>query len=548
MKYLFAFLFLIGPLYQSSAQYHYVKQWDKRFGGNRSDNVYSLKITVDKGFILSGASRSAVSGDKTQQNWDTTYASSDVWIVKVDSSGNKEWDKRFGGLNQDFSFQVVQAQDNGYAISAYTSSGLIGDLTQPSRGNIDYWLIKTDSLGDKQWDRRFGGSGREELWGIQQTLDRGYILGGSSFSSISGDKTEPNWGGCDYWVVKTDSIGNKMWDKRFGGDNYDYMFDIVQASDGGYLLGGYSYSNISGDKSQSNWDWLHANMWIVKIDASGNKQWDKRFGGVRGETFHALLQTSDNGFVLAGMSYSDISGDKTQVGNNGSADYWIVKIDSAGSKLWDKGYGGNDEDDLKRVSLTTDGGYLLSGNSRSDASGSKTESNTGDLQSWIVKLDSVGNKQWDKTIHVNGNNSIANAVQTHDGCYLVASTCGAEIGGEKSMASIDSSADYWILKFCMEQYNSIDPGTERQEPSQLQVWPNPFTSDLSIALTGEHVANATFTITSLMGQVVYQQTETNLATGYTKMLDLSYLPGGVYFVAVNTGERTVVERVVKSSE
>src|SRR5204863_32675 len=144
-------------------------------------------------------------------------------------------------------------------------------------GNIDYWIVKTDSIGNKQWDKDFGGTNNDELFSIQQTADGGYILGGCSVSGISGDKTQVNWGDIDYWIVKTDSLGNKQWDKDFGGTSDDFLYSMQQTADGGYILGGISSSGISGDKTQVTWG--NSDYWIVKTDSLGNKQWDKDFGG-----------------------------------------------------------------------------------------------------------------------------------------------------------------------------------------------------------------------------------------------------------------------------
>ncbi|MEO5674431.1 MAG: hypothetical protein ABIQ74_07265, partial [Chitinophagales bacterium] len=158
----------------------------------------------------------------------------------------------------------------------------------------------------KQWDARFGGSDYDWLLSLQQTADGGYILGGYSDSGISGDKTQASQGGYDYWIVKTDAGGVKQWDARFGGSNDDYLFSLQQTADGGYILGGYSWSGISGDKTQAS---QGANdYWIVKTDAGGVKQWDARFGGSSDEYFNALQQTADGGYILGGFSLSGISG------------------------------------------------------------------------------------------------------------------------------------------------------------------------------------------------------------------------------------------------
>ncbi|RZK90572.1 MAG: hypothetical protein EOO62_34875, partial [Hymenobacter sp.] len=160
----------------------------------------------------------------------------------------------------------------------------------------------------KQWDRSFGGSATDFLYTMQVTADGGSILGGYSNSGISGDKTQPNQDS-DYWVVKLDANGIKQWDKTFGGSNIDILRSVQQTADGGYILGGYTYSNLSGDVSEPSRG--SADYWIVKLNAAGTKQWDHRFGGNNADLLYTLQQTADGGYILGGSSGSGISGDKS---------------------------------------------------------------------------------------------------------------------------------------------------------------------------------------------------------------------------------------------
>ena len=428
-----------------------MKQWDKRFGGNGGDQLTSFKQTTDGGYILGGYSNSGINGDKTQLLWDTCFTCiyrSDYWIVKIDSLGIKQWDKRFGGKKFEELSSLQQTTDGGYILGGLSQSGISGDKTQSVLGYFDYWIVKTDSLGIKQWDKRFGGTSGDRLTSLEQTTDGGYILGGFTSSTIGGDKTQPSWGYNDFWIVKVDSLGIKQWDKRFGGLDDDYLYSLQQTKDGGYILGGYSESGIGGDKTQSNWSGLY-DYWIVKIDSLGIKQWDKRFGGTFQDLLHAVYQTTDGGYLLEGTTDSGISGDRTQPLWGGS-DYWIVKIDSLGIKQWDKRFGGFDYDEgVGNIFQTNDFGYLISGTSYSNLSGDKTENNLGIEQTWIVKIDSLGNKQWDETLHTNNiiDDEVGLAIQTKDGCYAFANYTDAGIGGDKTQTS-RVGFDYWIIKFC----------------------------------------------------------------------------------------------------
>ncbi|MBL0052460.1 MAG: hypothetical protein IPP29_13590 [Bacteroidetes bacterium] len=190
---------------------------------------------------------------------------------------------------------------------------------------------------DIQWQNTIGGNNWDELHCITPTPDGGYILGGYSTSNISGDKTENSNGGWDYWVVKIDSLGAIVWQNTIGGNNDDRLCSITTTPDGGYVLGGYSYSNISGDKTENSNGVF--DYWVVKIDSLGNIVWQNTIGGNSSDGLYSITSTPDGGYVLGGWSYSNISGDKTE-NSNGSSDYWVVKIDNLGAIVWQNTIGG----------------------------------------------------------------------------------------------------------------------------------------------------------------------------------------------------------------
>ena len=408
--------------------------------------MYSVLQTKEGGFVLGGQSYSGIGGDKTQDLWGNLGFDVDYWIVKTDSFGNYQWDKDFGGTNKDGFYSMQQTHDRGFILGGYSYSGVSGDKTQPSWGLTDYWIIKTDSFGIKEWDKDFGGAIDDVLYSLQNTSDGGFILGGFSLSGISGDKSQGTQGSWDYWIIKTDSLGIKQWDKDFGGTDVDYLYSIQQTSDHGFILGGISSSGINGDKTQACWG--GTDYWIVKTDSLGNKLWDKDYGGTGDDRLFSIQQTTDGGFIIGGLSNSDVSGNKTQA-TWGDYDYWIVKIDSLGNIQWDKDYGGaNPEDEFGNVFQTINGGYLITGNSYSQISGNKTEANLGGEQTWILELDASGNLLWDKTIFTDAHDENGFAIQTREGCYIVATSSFAGVAGYKTQNSWANSYDYWMVKFC----------------------------------------------------------------------------------------------------
>jgi len=426
--------------YTANAQAPF-KQWDRRFGGSGyEESGFGLEQTNDGAYILAGYSASGSTGDRSQ----SSHGSNDFWIVKVDTNGNKIWDKSFGGTGDDRPRDLQKTNDGGYILAGRSTSGISGDKTQFSQGGDDMWIVKTDLNGIKQWDKRFGGNRGDDCLAIRQTNDGGYILGGASVSDASGDKTQPLLGDQDYWIVKTDSMGLKQWDVRFGGNDIsDEVCTSIQLTvDDGFIFGGFSASDSSGDKSQQSQG--GNDFWVIKTNSSGIKQWDKCFGGSGDDQLYSILGTSDGGFILAGFSNSDSSGDKTE-NSNGLYDYWIVKIDANGLKQWDKSFGGDGSDKGRSLYKTNDGGYVMGGWSNSGISGDRSESNQGSDDYWIVKLDSMGNKQWDARFGGSDRDQLNSVQQTIDGGYILSGNTYSTISGDKSQTS-RGSQDYWIIK------------------------------------------------------------------------------------------------------
>ncbi|MCY7411260.1 MAG: hypothetical protein LH473_13390 [Chitinophagales bacterium] len=377
------------------------KKYDFRYGGVGAEYLYAICPLRTAGSVLGGSSSSAISGDKT----DVAFGELDYWILKIDGLGNKIWDNDFGGSSGNILSDLRETTDNGLILGGFSNSQISGDKTQDTWGGMDdfdIWIIKTDSLGNKQWDKDFGTISKDELVCINQTKDGGYIIGGNTSAGISGDKSQATWGDQDYWIIKIDSLGNKEWDKDFGTSNFDKLNCVQQTNDGGYLIGGYTDAGISGDKTEDTWGLT--DYWIIKTDSFGNKEWDKDFGGLGNDLFTWLEKTNDGGYIIGGYSESNSSGNKTQdtwgytrYGYYNDFDFWILKLDSIGNILWDKDFGGNSSEVLTRLSITSDEGYLLSGVSISSASGDKTEDNIGGIEMWMIKTDYFGNRQWDKT-------------------------------------------------------------------------------------------------------------------------------------------------------
>ncbi|MBC8172498.1 MAG: T9SS type A sorting domain-containing protein, partial [Chitinophagales bacterium] len=307
----------------------------------------------------------------------------DYWVVKLNSAGDIEWQNTIGGSSHEVLYSVEQTSDGGYILGGNSNSPISGDKTEPNEEG-DYWVVKLDESGTIEWQNTIGGNADDDhVYSVQQTADEGYIIGGWSNSDVSGDKTAGNHGSYDYWVIKLDAGGAIEWQNSIGGSSDDHLYSVKQTADGGYILGGESTSGISGNKTEVSMGF--SDYWVVKLDAGGAIEWQNTIGGSGNDYLYSVQQTSDGGYILGGHSGSGISGDKSE--DKLGFDYWVVKLNGSGVIQWQNTIGGVSTDNLYDVQQTTDGGYILGGSSKSGMFGDKTEPGLGDYDYWIVKLE-----------------------------------------------------------------------------------------------------------------------------------------------------------------
>lgn len=434
--------------------------WDKTYGGSSADELHAISLAPGGGFLLGGRSMSPVSGEKTEAARGEWF---DYWVVRIDEAGNKHWDRTLGGDNNDVLYAITPSADGGFLLGGASNSGISADKTAPHRGFDDYWAVKIDAEGNKSWDASYGGESQDLLFDILPVAEGGYLLGGFSHSGISGNRTVPQKGFGDRWLVRVDAEGTTLWDTSIGGESYDNLWAMIATADGGALLGGPSLSGAGLDKSESNRG--DADYWVVKIALEGETiitepvvpgmaeiLWDKAYGGTQSNELAEILPLPDGRVLLAGSSSAPPSGNKTAP-NKGNSDYWLVMTDAGGNKLWDKSYGGNDYDLLTSVVLTPDGGFLLGGYSRSDASGDKSEDARADREfdtdMWVVKTDASGEIEWEKTYGGNLDDYLYDIALSPDGGFLLAGASQSSISYEKTAAP-RGSYDYWLVKIDAE--------------------------------------------------------------------------------------------------
>lgn len=421
-------------------------EWKKTFGGSSFEDIRSILQTADGGYIIVGETYSN-DGDITDGN----NGSFDGWMMKLDKNGDIEWSRTLGGEDMDDFSSVQQTADGGYIVAGTTASDQnTTDITDGNNGNFDGLVMKFDADGNKLWDKTFGGSSTDGFSSIQQTADGGYIVAGHSLSS-NGDITDGNNGSWDGWIVKLDGNGNKQWLKTLGGSSSDEFYSVQQTADGGYIIAGYTGSN-QGDISDGNNG--YEDGWIVKLDADGNKQWDKTLGGSSSEEFMSIRQTSDGGYILVGYTFSD-DGDITDgyngyIGSGRFPNGLVIKLDADGNKEWDKTFKDSLYSQLESIEQTEDGGYIVAG--RNDTIIGEIDGwmpPMTDADGWIIKMDADGTRKWDMILGGSSYDFFNSIQKTADGGYIVA---GQTESDDKDISDGNNGrTDGWVIKLAPDE-------------------------------------------------------------------------------------------------
>jgi hypothetical protein len=444
--------------------------WSKIYSGDVSDQAFAMQPTTDGGYILAGYTTS----------FGVLY--NDACLLKIDANGDTLWEKNYGASGFEFANTVTQTSDGGYIFAGYSEGNTIFN----SQGSI--YLVKVNSTGTVQWKKILGPSGQiTDGYSIKQTTDKGYILTGytNGYGEINGDA----------YLMKLDSTGNPVFVKTYGNKGSDWGYSVQQTTDGGFIIGGsYSLDSTSRD----------IDAYIIKTDANGDTLWTRTYGGTGFDYGQSITQTSDGGYALGGYTNSFSTGDY---------DVFLLKVNANGDTLFTRTFGGYNDDEANFITQTSDGGFALAGQSNSFG--------MGDYDFYFVKTDANGNSSCFQTNVHAPKKTPATIVTT---ASMMQDTVGLiMINGHPDILTGSRPTDVCL---------SVGVKESKMVNDELNIFPNPTAGIFN--LSAENFSgNAKVTITNVLGENVY----TNKEQKFPDDIDLSSQPAGTYFLqAVTDGK------------
>ncbi|MEM7395050.1 MAG: carboxypeptidase-like regulatory domain-containing protein, partial [Verrucomicrobiota bacterium] len=332
----------------------------------------------DGSFMLAGISDSNISGDKSRNS----QGGDDFWLLLIDADGNRIWDKTIGGSFPDRLRAATRTADGGYLLAGTSNSSVSGDKTVPSNGVQDYWVVRIDAVGNILWQRSYGGTASEFAVAIKTTPDGGFVVGGYSSSNIGGNKTTPSRGSFDFWIVRGDANGNQLWDRTFGSSDADLLSDLAITPDGGVVLAGSSGPTMDGDRSEPPLGL--GDCWIIKTDPNGNKIWDRTIGDTFPDGCRSIKPIPGGGYMMLAVTQTPVN---QPVSTRSLNDYWLVQLDEDGTVIRDLQVGGNNDDRPVELTITSSSNILLAGHSLSPVSDDKTAPLIGGYDFWAIMVE-----------------------------------------------------------------------------------------------------------------------------------------------------------------
>ncbi|MDG6222095.1 MAG: hypothetical protein QCH99_02405 [Candidatus Bathyarchaeota archaeon] len=371
--------------------------WSQTFGTEDATMPFSLIETLDGGYAIAGG----------VQALGVSY---DFCLVKTYGNGSMQWINSYGGNSYDMAHSLVSTSDGGYALVGYTESF--------GAGGPDFLLVKTDSKGSMLWNRTYGGSEWDVAYSLVETSDGGFMIAG--YTKSFGVENS------DLWLVKTDANGIMEWNRNLGGAANDVAYSLIKSSEGGYAIAGSTQSFGAGG----------FDCWLIKTDSNGIVHWNQTYGGLGDDHAFSLVETSDGGYALAGM---------TESFGAGKADVWLIKADIHGNMEWNQTYGGVENDEANSLIQTSDGGYALAGY-KTKADATADPFHVEDF--WLIKTDGSGKLEWNQTYGDEWDERAQSIIETSDGGFALAGySLSGPPGGDMKFLAIKTNQQGIIPEF-----------------------------------------------------------------------------------------------------
>lgn len=417
------------------------------------------------------------------------FGSYDFWVVHADSVGGVLWNFTYGGDSTDLFSEIVELPD-GYLLVGSSISLPSGNKTAGTAGGYDYWVVKIDKNGKKLWDRSYGGSDDDFLLSAHGLNNGNVLLGGNSTSNISGVKSENSYGGNDYWILVIDIEGEVVWDLTMGGSDDDVLTTLFEED--GVYIGGYSNSDASGTKSDDSYGGY--DYWIMKLsELTGTLEWDSTYGGVEDDYLDVILPDPHSTAIFASGSTSSGAGGNKASTFYGVSDFWMLKIDSLAAVTWDVTLGGTGNDVLTDAVTSPEGAIIVGGYSNSAIGGSKTTGNNGGYDYWIIKIDTLGVQYWEKNYGGSQDDTLQSIDMRCDRGLLLGGHSASDISGDRTFSN-RGYEDYWVVRLdvaTVPKFKDSDHcfGTVMHFFDDSQIWPEQWSWDFGDPNSGANSSN-----------------------------------------------------------
>jgi hypothetical protein len=461
--------------------------WSANYGGIYTEEAYSGVRTSDGGYAILGSTYSYGAGDH------------DIYLLRLDALGNTIWSRTYGGIATEYGYDIQRTGDGGFVVVGVTYSS--------GAGNGDVWLLRLDSLGGVIWSHTYGGTGKDTGRSVR-AVSGGFIIGGGTSSFGHGYD--------DFYLIRTNTLGDTVWTRTYGGSGGEVAFGTRPTPDGGFVMCGATGSFGVG----------YSSMYVVKTDGNGDTLWTATYGGSKADLGYGIEVTLDGGLVMIGATASYGAGEY---------DIYLVKTDPNGFLEWEKTYGGAMTDQGFSVRTVPDGGYLIAGTTASYGSGK--------FDGWAIRTDPVGTVQWQRTYGGTKSDYCYYSVTDNNAWVLIGHTFSYGAGG----------SDVFINKITADGATSVDDDNKPLLPEVFvlsQNYPNPFNLSTTIEFTLTQRADATLTVYNVLGQTVREWCLGEVSPG-THSIQWNGLDGygyevasGIYLYSLRADEHRLTRKMV----